>query len=132
MSRFRDTNEVMWRPGRPDRIDGNTHIAIRSILETYRARQPGRHLAMHLAFSGARAYCAPRHQIRNVLRRSHVEEFARHGHPQVVELDQKLPRHPQAVVYPEAAVEAGIIYQPLPSDGGTRLLEIDAHQYDET
>ena len=82
---------------------------------------------MHLAFRGARANRAPGDQIGNILRRNHIQIFHRHRHAAIVQIEQQLARHAQAVVNIKAAVEIGIIKQPLPAHRGARLFKIDAH-----
>ena len=109
------------------RIHRDLHVAIRAVLETHRARQPGRELAMHLALRGARADGAPRHEIRDVLRCDHVEEFATRRQAQPVDVQQQPARETQPIVDAEAAVEVRIVDEPLPADGGARFLKIDAH-----
>ena len=82
---------------------------------------------MDLAFGGARADRRPRHQVGDVLRRRHVEEFGAGRQAKIVHRRQHVAGEAQAPVDVEAAIEAGIVDQSLPADGGARLLEIDAH-----
>ncbi len=83
---------------------------------------------MHLRFGGARADRAPGDQVGGVLRRDGVEELRRARQAHLGQFPQQAARDAQAFVDPEAAVEARIVDQALPADGGARLLEIDAHQ----
>ena len=51
--------------------------------------------------------------------------------PQIVDVEQQLPRQPQPLVDVEALVEVGIVDEPLPADRGARLLEVAAHHDDQ-
>ena len=82
---------------------------------------------MDLALGRARADRRPGHEVGDVLRRRHVEEFGTGGQAEIVHGRQHIAREPQALVDVEAAVEIGIVDQALPADGGARLLEIDPH-----
>ena len=59
--------------------------------------------------------------------RGHVEELAAGRQAERVDVEQQAAREPQAVVDAEAAVEVGVVDQPLPAHGGARLFEVDAH-----
>ena len=78
--------------------------------------------------SVVRAPMAPqRDQVGDVLRRDHVEELAARGQAELVEVEQELARHAQALVDVESCRRGGVVDQALPADGGARLLEVDAH-----
>ena len=51
--------------------------------------------------------------------------------PEVVDVEQELPRQPQPLVDVEALVEVGIVDEPLPADRRPRLLEVAAHHDDQ-
>jgi len=80
-----------------------------------------------LALGGARADRAPADEVADVLRADGVQQFAGRGHAQAVDVDEQFARDAQALVYAVAAVEVGVIDQPLPADGGAGLFEIHAH-----
>ena len=82
---------------------------------------------MHLALGGARADRAPGHQVGDVLRRDHVQKLGAGRHAQRVDVAQQAAGNAQALVDAEAAVEVGVVDQPLPADRGARLLEIHPH-----
>lgn len=82
---------------------------------------------MHLALRRARPDRPPGNQVRNVLRRNHVQEFAPRRQAQAVDVQQQLARHAHALVDVEAAVQVRVVDQPLPTDRGAGLLEIHAH-----
>src|SRR5690606_13978246 len=110
-----------------DRIDGDLDVAVSAVLETYRARKAGSQLTVNLAFGSARTDGAPGHQVGNILRGDHVEEFAARRQAELVDFDQQLTRRAQALVDIEAAIQSGIVDQPLPAHRGARLLEVHAH-----
>ena len=113
--------------GRLHRVGGDAHIAVGAVLEADRAGQAGSQLAVNLAFGGARADRRPRHQIGDVLRRRHVEEFGAGRQTEIVHRGKHVAGETQALVDVEAAVEVRIVDQSLPAHRGARLLEIDAH-----
>ena len=112
---------------RLDRIDGDANVAVSTVLEADRTRQPGRQFAVNLRFRGTGADGAPGDEVGDVLRRDHVEEFSARWQPHFIQFPQQLARQAQAFVDGEAAVQVRIVDQPLPAHRGTRLLEIDAH-----
>ena len=83
---------------------------------------------MDLAFGGAGSDSAPRHEVPDVLRRDRVEILGSRTDTEIDDVGKQLARRSQSFVDPEAAVEARIVDQALPPDGGSRFLEIDAHQ----
>jgi hypothetical protein len=83
---------------------------------------------VHLALGGARADRAPGHQVADVLRRDGVEELAARRHAGLVDAQQQVARHAQALVDAEAAVQVRVVDQALPAHRGARLLEIHPHQ----
>ena len=82
---------------------------------------------MDLALGGAGADGAPADGIGDELRRDRVEELAASGQAQRKHVQQQLPREVQPLVDGEAAVEVGVVDQPLPADRRAGLLEVDAH-----
>src|SRR5262245_57201630 len=82
---------------------------------------------MHLAFGGARPNRRPSHQIGNVLWRRRVKELTARRDAALRDIVQQPPRDPEAAVNIEAAIQTGIIDEPLPADRSARLLEINAH-----
>ncbi|GAA0031110.1 hypothetical protein BROWWM01_52420 [Bradyrhizobium ottawaense] len=113
--------------GRLHGVRCDPHIAIGAVLEADRAGQARGQLAMDLALGRACADRGPGHEVGDVLRRRHVEEFRAGGQAEIVHGRQHVARQPQALVDVEAAVQIGIVDQALPTDGGARLLEIDPH-----
>src|SRR5690606_34468573 len=119
--------KMMRMRGCLDRVDRDLHVAVRTVLESDGTRQSGRKLAMHLAHRPARAERAPRDELRDGLRRHHVEELAARRQTELVDVAQELASDAKAFVDVEAAVEIGVIDQALPTDSRARLLEIDTH-----
>src|SRR5215471_14095789 len=115
----------------PDGIDGDTQVAIGAVLESDRTRQAGCEFAMDLAFGRARADGAPAHEVRDVLRRDHVEVLDAGRHSHFVQLDEKLSACSKTLIDLEAAVKAWIVDQSFPSDGCPRLLEVHAHHHEQ-
>ena len=113
--------------GRKHRVDGHLHVAGGGVLETDGARNAGDQLPVHLALGGARADGSPGHQAGDILRRNHVEKFGAGGHAHLGQVEQQVAGQPQAVVDLVGLVEMRVVDEPLPADGGARLLEVDAH-----
>ena len=82
---------------------------------------------MHLALGRAGTDRAPRDEVRDVLRRDHVEELAAGRHAEFGDVGEQFARDAQAAVDLEAAVEIGIVDEALPADRRAGLLEVDAH-----
>ena len=110
------------------RLDG----AVGGVLEADRHRQAAGQLAVHLAFRVPRADRPPADQVAQVLRGDRVQPFDGGGQAHRQHIGQHLARQPHALADVEPAVEIGIVDQPLPSDRGARLLEIRAHDDDQT
>ena len=108
-------------------VDRHLHVSVGAVLEADWHREARGQLAVDLAFDGARADCTPADELRVILAEGRVEKLGCDGHPPAGEIDHQLPREGQPPVDLEAAVEVGIVDQPLPADGCPRLLEIDPH-----
>ena len=121
-------HEMVRLRGRLHRVDRDPHVAVGAVLEADRAGQPRSQLAMDLALGGARADRAPS-DTRSAMYCGVVmsRNSAPAGRPRLFTRRQHVAREPQALVDAEAAVEIGVVDQPLPADRGARLLEIDAH-----
>src|SRR5690349_14740935 len=82
---------------------------------------------MYLALRRSSADRSPTDEIGEVLGRNHVEEFGARGNSHLREIHEQVAREPQAVVDFVRTIQVRIVNQPLPPNGGTRLLEIDSH-----
>src|SRR6185437_6484323 len=123
---FRHRHEMVRRLSGADRIYGNSDIPVRAVFESDRARQTRSELAMHLAFSRARADRPPCNQIADVLRRNHVEEFTSNGHSQLVQVAQQSARNSESIVDAITAIELRVVDQTFPADCGPRLFEVNS------
>lgn len=108
-------------------VDGDLEAAVGTVLEADGTGQTRSEFAMALAFGGACADGAPADQVGNVLRADEIQELGGGGHPFLVEVQQQAAGQAQALVDMKALVHIGVIDQPLPADGGTRLFEVDPH-----
>ena len=108
-------------------VQGNAQTATGGVLEAYWTGQAGGQLPMPLALSGAGADGPPTDEIGNVLRADEIEELGPRRHPQAVDIHQQGAGQLEALVDLEAAVQVGVVDQPLPAHGGPWLLEVDAH-----
>jgi hypothetical protein len=82
---------------------------------------------MDLALRRACTYSTPRYEIREVLRRDHVQELAARGQAELIDLEQQTAREPQPVIDTKAAVEIGIVDQSFPAHSRARFLKINPH-----
>ena len=67
ISFFSDRQEMMRMLGRPYRVHRDSEIAVRSVLESNRTRQPRSEFAMDLALGRPRADRSPAHEVGHVL-----------------------------------------------------------------
>ena len=86
MTPFGHGQEAVWRSCGVDCINRDFDRAIGTVFKTNRARQTRCQLAMYLGLSGTRPDRAPTHQVGEVLRRDHVEEFTRSRQSAVVDI----------------------------------------------
>ena len=124
---LRHRQEMVRLRRRLDRVQRNAHVAVRPVLEAHRARQPRSQLAVHLRLRRARPDGAPGNQVRDVLRRDHVQELGACRHAHRIDVQQQPPCQPQPLVDVEAAIQPRIIDQSLPAHRRARLLEIHPH-----
>jgi hypothetical protein len=82
---------------------------------------------MNLTFRRARADRSPRHEIRDVLQRDHVQKLAARRQPELVYIEEKPASPLQATIDVEAAIQVGVVDQALPAHCRARLLEVHAH-----
>ncbi len=127
-----DGQEVVFERGRETGIGRRLDRTVGGVLEADRHRQAGGELSVHLAFRVARADRAPADQVADVLRGDRIEPFRGGGQTEVQHVGQHLAGEPHALADIELAVQVGIVDQTLPADRGARLLEIHAHDDDQT
>ena len=113
--------------GSADRINGDTGIAIGTVLKAYRARECRGHFAVDLALGRTRADSAPAYQVGNKLPGHHIEKLGGGRYAQFIDLQQQATRQLKAVIHPIAAVQVGVGDQPLPANHRARLLKIGTH-----
>ena len=123
---------MMLESGRETRIGRRLDGTIRSVLEADRHGHAGRQLAVHLAFRITRANSAPADQIANILRGNRIKPFRSGGQAEPQHVGKHLASHEHALANIELAVKIRIVDQTLPTDRGARLLEIHAHDDDQT
>lgn len=82
---------------------------------------------MDLGFGRPRSDSTHGKTVGQELRRDGIQHLTGNGHSLVGEIHEKLPRCPQTLVDLEAVVDIRVVDQSLPADGGTRLLEVGAH-----
>ena len=110
-------------------IDGCDRTAIGAVLEANRHREARGHLPVGLALGGAGANGGPADQIGDVLGNHGIEQFSGRWQSQLSQVQQQTPGQAEAGVDVIAAIEMGVIDQPLPAHGGAGLLEIDPHHH---
>ena len=117
-----------WAPRGADGVDRDLHVAVGSVLEPDRHREPGAELAVRLALARPGADRPPGDGVGDVLRGDRIEELAADQQAHVEDVEQELAGDPQAGVDVARAVEVGVVDEPLPADGRARLLEVDPHR----
>jgi len=108
-------------------INGDANTAIRRIFETGWHREGRGKLAVYLRLSCTSANRTPRNKICGVLGADCIEEFASRGEAHLRDIKQKRTRNAESAVDLEGAVHIRVIDETFPSNGRTRLLEVDAH-----
>ena len=122
-----DRQETVRCASGVNRVDSHLDGAIGTILKAHRAGESGGELTVNLGFGGTRPNGAPAHQIGDILRGDHIEEFPRRRQAAVVNVQQQFARDAQPVVDAEAVIHMGIVDKPFPADGGARFFKIDPH-----
>ena len=84
---------------------------------------------MGLAFGGAGADGGPADQVSDVLGHHRIQQFRGRRQPPFRQVQQQSTGPAQASVDVVAAVEMGVIDQPLPAHGGAWFLEINPHHH---
>ena len=82
---------------------------------------------MHLRFSRACPNRAPCNQIRDILRRDHIQVFSGRRHSKLVDAQQQLARQPQAIINSIRLIHVWVIDQPLPTHSRAGFLKIHPH-----
>ena len=127
-----DGQEMMLERGSITGISRGLDGTVRGILEPDRHRQATGQLAVHLAFGIARTNGAPADRIADILRGDRVKPFGSDRQTQRQHIGKHLACLPHALTNIELAIEIRIVDQTLPTDSGTRLLEIHAHNDQQT
>ena len=124
-----DAEKVVRARSRLHRIDGHGDPPVGAVLEADGHGQTRRHLPVGLAFSGARSNGGPAHQISDVLRHDRIEQFSGCWQTTFSQMQQQAPCPAQTGVDVVAAIQLRVIDQPLPTDCGARLFEVNAHHH---
>jgi len=127
MPQFGDGEEAVNRLRRGDGVNGDLHVAVGAVFEADRAGEAGGELAVYLAFSGARADCAPADEVGDVLRQDHIEVFDCGRYPFFGGIEQQFAPDAQAVVDGKRAVKVRVVEQAFPANGGARFFKVNAH-----
>ena len=119
--------KIMRMPRGQNRLNRNLHIPRGPVLKAHRARKPRHQFPVHLALRRPRSNRAPAHQVRQILRRDHIQKLRPRRHSHLRQVQQQMPRLPQPVVDLERLIQVGIINQSLPSQRRARLLKVNPH-----
>mmetsp|Transcript_5694 Transcript_5694/g.10288 ORF Transcript_5694/g.10288 Transcript_5694/m.10288 type:complete len:233 (-) Transcript_5694:865-1563(-) len=124
---LRDRQERVCPTASHAGVHSDLNVATSAVLEPDRSADARSQLTVDLAFSRTRPDGAPDNKIGNELRRDSVEEFHASVNAHFVEVKEKATSFPQSLVDTVRTVQARVIDQSLPSNGGAWLLEVDAH-----
>ena len=127
-----DAQKRVRSPRRLHRVHRDLRVAVGAVLEADGHAETARHLAVHLALGSARADCRPRDEVGDVLRHDGVEELSRRQQSPLGDMDEQLARSVESARDVERAVEVRVVDEPLPPQGGARLLEVDPHHDEHT
>ena len=126
-----DGQEMVFERRRIAGVGRGLDGAVGGVLETNRHRQAAGQFAVDLALGVPRADRTPADQVAQVLRGDRIQPFDGGGQAQRQHVGEHLARQPHALADVEPTVQIRIVDQPLPADGGARLLEIRAHDDDQ-
>ena len=82
---------------------------------------------MSRRFGRASADRTEHDRVGDVLRCDRFEKLGRRGEAQTCDLDEQAAGEAKASGHIERVVEVGVVNEPLPANGGSRLLKIDPH-----
>ena len=85
MTPLSDRQEMVWLRRGFHCVNRDLDVAIGTVLKTNRARQARGELTMDLALCCTRTNSTPGHEVRNVLRRDHVQELTACGQAQGID-----------------------------------------------
>src|SRR5690606_34486793 len=122
-----DAHEAMRAGGGLQGIDGHAEVAVGAVLEADRAGQARGQFTVGLGFGGARADGGPGNQVLQVLRRDRVQGLGGGGQAQLDQVAEQLTADVQSVLDLETVIQIRVVDQSFPANGGTRLLEVHAH-----
>ena len=122
-----DAQEMMGSGRRLHGMNGRAHAAVGAVFEADRHRQAGGHLPVGLAFGGAGADRRPADQIGDVLGHDRIQQLRGRRQAHLGQVQQQFPGEAQTRIDVVAAIEMGVVDQPLPAHGGAGLLEIHPH-----
>jgi hypothetical protein len=126
-----DTEKGVLVARRDHCVRGSVDCSVGAIFETDRHRQAACELAMGLALARARADPAPAEKVCDELRCEGIEDLASARDSEFVDLQQQPAGDFETGRNVAGAVEPGIVDEPLPPNGGSRLFEIRAHDQDD-
>ena len=122
-----DRQEMVLAGSGADRVDRDLDVPSVPFLKPTGIERPEASSRWTWLSRRARADRAPGDEVGEELRRDRVEELAAGREPQLRHAEQEAARAVEPLADREAAVEVGVVDQPLPADRRARLLEVDAH-----
>ena len=123
--------KYVWMLRGEDRVNRDLGVALGAVLEPYGTGKARSELPMHLAFGGARTYGAPGDHISEVLWGNWIKVFGAGGKAEIRDVAKQRAPDTKSMVDIAGAVEMRVVEQPLPANGGTRLLEVHTHNEQE-
>lgn len=127
-----DAQEAVAHAGRAHRVDGDLQAAVGAVLEADGEGDAAGQLAVDLRFGRARADGAPADQVGQVVGRDRIEHLAGGRQAQLDDLGQQAAGALQALVHVAGAVQARVVDHALPAHRRAWLLEVDAHDRQQT
>lgn len=122
-----DGQKMVGLAGGLDGVEGDLDIPPGAVFEPDGHAEAGGELAMDLALGGAGADGSPGDEVGVVLGGDGIEELIAGRHAAGGEVEEELAGDVEAFVDVVGIVEAGVVDEAFPPDGGAGLLEIDPH-----
>lgn len=122
-----DADVTVRSAGGADGVNCDLQVAVGAVLEPDGHVERARELAVRLGLRGARTDPRPRNELGKVVRDRRVEQFRGGAEPVRRHVEQELAGEFQTARDVAAAVQIGVVHQPLPAERGARFLEIAPH-----
>lgn len=122
-----DTQEAVGVSSGTNGINGNSEVAVGTVLEANGETETGGELTVQLRLGGAGANSTERDQIGQVLRGDGIQHLTGNGHAHAGKIRVELTRDTETLVDVVGLINVGVVDQTLPPHRGAGLLKVGTH-----